>query len=87
MFPVRCFSCGKVLDERRYRYLTEQRLIPLEELKDEKERYLAEPSFRRTPKEALDEMNLNRICCRRMYLSHDFKLEERILHVSALMKK
>ena len=60
MFPIRCFTCGKVIGNQWNAYT----------------RFLREG---KTPKEALDELNLHRTCCRRMFLSHiDFDLKSAI---------
>ena len=56
MFPVRCFTCGKVLSWKRY------------------ERFMAD--MKGDVDNALDKMNVIRMCCRRMYISHVPKLEE-----------
>ncbi len=57
MFPVRCFTCGKVIG-----HLWEEYNRKLEEGKSKKE--------------ALDELGLERYCCRRMFLTHKSVIEE-----------
>ncbi len=49
-FPVRCFTCGKVIGDLYEKYQT---------LLKEK-----------TAEEALDFLNVERYCCRRMFVSH-----------------
>lgn len=55
LFPVRCFTCGKVIghDEERYQEM------------------LTEYSEAR---EVLDKLGYKRMCCRRMFMSHNFEL-------------
>lgn len=58
--PIRCWTCGKVL--RNYKRF--EKLI---------RKYKKENS----PQDmALDDLKMKRYCCRRMYLSHDPKLDE-----------
>jgi len=57
MFPVRCFTCGKVIG-----HLWEEYKAKLEEGK--------------TPKEALDELGIERYCCRRMFLTYKSVIKE-----------
>ncbi|RLI83969.1 DNA-directed RNA polymerase subunit N [Archaeoglobales archaeon] len=57
MFPVRCFTCGKVIG-----HLWEEYQKKLEEGK--------------TPKEALDELGIERYCCRRMFLTYRSVIKE-----------
>ena len=57
MFPVRCFTCGKVIG-----HLWEEYQAKLEEGK--------------TPKEALDELGIERYCCRRMFLTYKSVIKE-----------
>lgn len=49
-FPVRCFTCGKVIGDLYAQYKAL--------LADKK------------PEEALDFLNVERYCCRRMFVSH-----------------
>lgn len=51
MFPIRCFTCGKVIGNMWAAYTDR----------------LREGS---TPADALAAMNVSRMCCRRMFLSH-----------------
>lgn len=66
--PVRCFTCGKVIasayEEYKKRYDEYQKSIDSGEKPKE------------TPKEILDDLGLNRFCCRRMIVSHVDLLKE-----------
>lgn len=59
LFPVRCFTCGKVL----YSW----------DIYEEKLEYF------KCPDKTLDNMNLKKICCRRMYKGHNPQIEKDIL--------
>lgn len=62
IIPVRCFSCGKVIgsvyEEYKKRYQEYQKAVDADEKPKE------------TPKEILDDLGVDRYCCRRMILSH-----------------
>lgn len=58
MFPVRCFTCGKLIGHLSEKY----------------EQLIESKSF----DDALDELNIVRFCCRRMFISHNFDLERTI---------
>ena len=62
IIPVRCFTCGKVIgniyDQFRQRYEEYKKAVDAGEKPKE------------TPKEILDDLGLDRYCCRRMILSH-----------------
>ncbi len=62
IIPVRCFTCGKVIgniyDQFRQRYEEYKKAVDAGEKPKE------------TPKEILDDLGLERYCCRRMILSH-----------------
>ncbi|MBO3754021.1 MAG: DNA-directed RNA polymerase subunit N [Candidatus Brockarchaeota archaeon] len=57
MFPVRCFTCGKVIGH----------------LWEEYQRRVASGE---DPKQVLDSLNVTRICCRRMFISHVDYIDE-----------
>jgi DNA-directed RNA polymerase subunit N len=65
---VRCFTCGSVIsqvyEEYKKRYLVYQKSIEAGEKPKE------------TPKEILDDLGVERFCCRRMIVSHVDLLEE-----------
>lgn len=62
IIPVRCFTCGKVIgsiyEEFRKRYEEYKRAVEAGEKPKE------------TPKEILDDLGVERYCCRRMLLAH-----------------
>jgi len=68
IIPVRCFSCGKVVsqvyEEFRKRYEEYQKVIRSGEKPTE------------TPKDILDDLGVDRFCCRRMIISHVDLLKE-----------
>lgn len=63
-FPVRCFSCGKVIGHlwKRYKSMTKEG---------------------KTPKEAFEELGVERYCCRRMFISH-VELMKEVIHYPRL---
>ena len=60
--PVRCFTCGKVIgplyEDYKKRYDIYKKAVDAGENPKE------------TPKKILDDLGLDRYCCRRMILSH-----------------
>ena len=68
IIPVRCFTCGKVIasayEEYKKRYEVYQQTMAAGEKPKE------------TPKQILDDLGLDRYCCRRMILSHVDLLQE-----------
>jgi len=68
IIPVRCFSCGKVIGplflEYQKRYEAYKKAVDAGEKPKE------------TPKKILDDLGLDRYCCRRMILSHIDLLRE-----------
>jgi len=68
IIPVRCFTCGnvisKVYEDYKKRFLVYQKAIDAGEKPAE------------TPKEILDDLGVERYCCRRMIISHVDLLEE-----------
>jgi DNA-directed RNA polymerase subunit N len=62
IIPVRCFSCGKVIAPL-YEEFEKRYTVYLEALdKGEKPK--------ETPENILDDLGLDRYCCRRMIISH-----------------
>ena len=60
LFPIRCFTCGKVLANKLGAFL----------------KCASEGGMSDAAKvNSLDKLKLDRICCRRMFLSYDEKLE------------
>ncbi len=72
IIPVKCFTCGTVLADK-YRYYCEEvrKRKMTRDLHVEKVIYLTPEYSQKTPEgEVLDELNLNKICCRRHMLTH-----------------
>ncbi|KAF2723152.1 hypothetical protein K431DRAFT_319248 [Polychaeton citri CBS 116435] len=59
IIPIRCFSCGKVIADLYERYME----AVAANNEDEEKEGQAEGA-------AMDEIGLNRYCCRRMMLTH-----------------
>ncbi|HEB37212.1 MAG TPA: DNA-directed RNA polymerase subunit N [Thermoplasmatales archaeon] len=68
IIPVRCFTCGKVIgslyEDFSKRYQEYKRAVEAGEKPKE------------TPKEILDDLGVERYCCRRMLLTHVDLLKE-----------
>ena len=62
IIPVRCFTCGKIIsdvyEDYKKRYDEYKKSLDIHEQPKE------------TPKEILDDLGVDRYCCRRMILSH-----------------
>jgi len=62
IIPVRCFTCGKILgdvyEEYKKRYEEYKKTVDTGEKPKE------------TPKQILDDLGVERYCCRRMMLTH-----------------
>jgi len=68
IIPVRCFSCGKVVGDAYEEY--KQRYIEYKKTVDSGE------NPKESPKKILDDLGVDRYCCRRMLISHVDLLEE-----------
>ena len=68
IIPVRCFSCGKVISDVYGQY-KERKLAYDEAIKNGEKP-------KETPKEILDDLGVDRYCCRRMILTHVDLLED-----------
>jgi DNA-directed RNA polymerase subunit N (RpoN/RPB10) len=72
LIPIKCFTCGNVL-ANKYRYYCEEvrrKKLALD-LQEDKVIYLTKDYNKKTPEgEVLDELGLNKICCRRHMLTH-----------------
>ncbi|HEC86653.1 MAG TPA: DNA-directed RNA polymerase subunit N [Thermoplasmatales archaeon] len=68
IIPIRCFTCGKVIgslyEDFNERYQEYKRAVEAGEKPKE------------TPKEILDDLGVERYCCRRMLLTHVDLLKE-----------
>lgn len=74
IIPIRCFTCNKVIAHLWEEYINR---IQIEYLKDDiandnKNRFVSVEDLKNKTTEGkiLDEMKLNKYCCRRMILSH-----------------
>ncbi len=72
IIPIKCFTCGTVLANKYRYYCEEVRKIKItRDLHVEKVIYLTPEYSQKTPEgEVLDELNLNKMCCRRHMLTH-----------------
>jgi DNA-directed RNA polymerase subunit N (RpoN/RPB10) len=72
IIPVKCFTCGKVLADKYRYYLREVRKRKLDANKEiERVVYLTETNSEKTPEGlVLDELSIDKICCRRHMLTH-----------------
>ena len=72
IIPVKCFTCGKLLGNK---YLYFKMKVREEKLKKNMSVqdviYLTSDNIKKTPEgKCLDELGLNKICCRRHMLTH-----------------
>ena len=72
IIPIKCFTCSKVLADKYLYYIKKVRELKLKDNLDENEViYLTENTTEKTPEgRVLDELRLNKICCRRHMLTH-----------------
>ena len=72
IIPVKCFSCGEVLGNKYRHFLIEVRRRKLaQSIHSEKVLYLTGKSHEKTAEgQVMDELNLNKMCCRRHMLTH-----------------
>jgi len=69
---VKCFTCGAVIADKYRYYLEEVRKRKLAKDMDvDKVVYLTKEFSEKTPEgEVMDELGLNKLCCRRHMLTH-----------------
>jgi DNA-directed RNA polymerase subunit N (RpoN/RPB10) len=77
IIPIKCFTCGMVIADKYRFYLEEVRKKKLakknnnESIDINKVLYLTKEFHEKTPEgEVLDELNMNKMCCRRHFLTH-----------------
>jgi len=72
IIPVRCFTCGKVLGNKWMKYQEKLKELEKDEGRepDEKQANLVANFDQKLRGKILDELNIERICCRRHMLSH-----------------
>ena len=68
IIPVRCFTCGKIIGEAYEEY--QKRYKEYKKTVDSGEKP------KETPKKILDDLGIDRYCCRRMIITHVDLLEE-----------
>lgn len=72
IIPVKCFSCGEVLGNKYLYYVKKVREMKLSRNMDVKKVvYLTDETIQKTPEGmVMDELGLNKMCCRRHFLAH-----------------
>ena len=72
IIPIKCFTCGTVLANKYRYYCEEVRKRKLsKDMHTDKVVYLTKTFSQKTPEgEVLDELLLNKMCCRRHILTH-----------------
>jgi DNA-directed RNA polymerase I, II, and III subunit RPABC5 len=72
IIPVKCFTCGKVLGNKYRYYLEKVREKKLaRDMEINKVIYLTQEHRDKTPEgEVMDELKLNKMCCRRHIMTH-----------------
>jgi DNA-directed RNA polymerase subunit N (RpoN/RPB10) len=72
IIPVKCFTCGKVLGDKYLYYIKNVKKLKVQKKMDENQvLYLTETTTKKTPEGiVMDDLGLNKICCRRHFLTH-----------------
>ena len=72
IIPIKCFTCGKVLANKYRYYLREVRKRKIEDNKiEDNVTYLTKIESNKTHEGyVLDELKINKMCCRRHMLTH-----------------
>lgn len=72
IIPIKCFTCGEVLADKYQYYLEQVRRKKINKgVNVDKLLYLTKEQTDKTPEgEVLDELTLNKMCCRRHMLTH-----------------
>lgn len=72
IIPVKCFTCGKVIGDKYLYYIKNVKKLKVQKKMDENQvLYLTETTTKKTPEGiVMDELGLNKICCRRHFLTH-----------------
>ena len=72
IIPIKCFTCGKVLGDKYLYYIKNVKKLKVQKKMDENQvLYLTETTTKKTPEGmVMDELGLNKICCRRHFLTH-----------------
>jgi DNA-directed RNA polymerase subunit N (RpoN/RPB10) len=72
IIPIKCFTCGELLADKYRYYLEQVRVMKVEKnISLNKVIYLTENFDEKTPEGiVLDNLGLNKMCCRRHMLTH-----------------
>lgn len=72
IIPIKCFTCGMVIADKYRYYVEEVRKRKLAKgLEVDKVIYLTQEFHDKTPEgEVLDDIGMNKMCCRRHFLTH-----------------
>lgn len=72
IIPVKCFTCGKVIGDKYRYYLSEVAKIKMSRnIEVNKVVYLTQEYIDKTPEgEVMDQLGLNKMCCRRHLMAH-----------------
>jgi DNA-directed RNA polymerase subunit N (RpoN/RPB10) len=72
IIPVKCFTCGEVIADKYSYYLREVKKMKIElSIPIDEVIYFSETNTKKTPEgKVLDKLSMNKICCRRHFLSH-----------------
>ena len=72
IIPIKCFTCGEVLADKYRYYLEQEKSRKMKRgIQSETVLYLTKENTSKTPEgEVLDELKLNKMCCRRHMLTH-----------------
>jgi DNA-directed RNA polymerase subunit N len=77
IIPIKCFTCGMVIADKYRFYVEEVRKKKLSNKSNDKSVdidkviYLTKEFNEKTPEgEVLDELGMNKMCCRRHFLTH-----------------
>ena len=80
IIPVRCFTCGKMLADKYYAYQEKMRGKKLAVKQDVDTPSIIDTNsddIKKTPEgEALDEIGIIKVCCRKILLSHIDLIDE-----------
>lgn len=74
--PIKCFTCGKILADKYKYYYEEVRKRKLQKNIDvNKVIYLTSEYNKKTPEGiVLDELNMDKLCCRRSMLTSNYTI-------------
>lgn len=70
IIPVRCFTCGHVLADKWNYYVKRCKELENEQKEQDKNELNPEHFDKTIRQKVFEELGLDRICCRRMFLGH-----------------